>query len=459
MAGGKFDPSVGKIRPGTYTNVVSTAEQSMPTGTRGVVTIPLIGHDYGPAKQFIHISAMSPDAHKAQLGYSVFDATSKSALMIREALKNAAEVLAYIPATGTKATVATTGYSITAKYGGKRGNDLCVVIAANPEGGFDVKVYLGTNRVEEFVGVKTVGDVIAAGSEWVVFAAVGDPGAETDLVANAGLQLEGGANAEVATADITAYLDALDGEQWNVLAFPLAPTGESGDTNRALCEAVKSKIAALRDGSGKYRHAVVCKFAADYEGITNVTNGVVLNDGTEITADIATAWVAGVYAASDIAVSNTYHTYPNAVKVFGAKTDEEAETAIKAGEFFFTVGDAGDVCVEYDINSLTTFDKPKHESFRKNRVMRAIDGICTELKLRIPPNRYDNNETGWSQIAGVAKALLMEYQNAGAIQNVDTDSDIVIDKAKSVGDSTYISVAIKPVDSAEKIYLTVAVGQ
>ena len=56
---------------------------------------------------------------------------------------------------------------------------------------------------------------------------------------------------------------------------------------------------------------------------------------------------------------------------------------------------------------------------------------------------------------GRGNAILKQYEADNAISDVDYDNDFLVDRTKSSGDGTYINVAIKPVDSAEKIYITV----
>lgn len=56
---------------------------------------------------------------------------------------------------------------------------------------------------------------------------------------------------------------------------------------------------------------------------------------------------------------------------------------------------------------------------------------------------------------GIGVSLLKEYEEEGAIKNVDTEADFLVDKVRSSGDSTYFDVAITPVDSAEKLYFSV----
>lgn len=101
MAGGTFDKSVGKVRPGTYINFEASNQSTLGSSDRGMVLIPLINHSYGPEKEFITISNESVDSAIDKLGYSVYD-DDPSMLLIREAFKNASTVIVYIAKAGTK---------------------------------------------------------------------------------------------------------------------------------------------------------------------------------------------------------------------------------------------------------------------------------------------------------------------------------------------------------------------
>ena len=125
MAGGNFDINVGKKRPGAYVNTKSKKQQKPSGSTRGIVVLPIVGYDWGPDAQFIKISAESPDGEIVKLGRSVYD-DNDSMLLIRECLKNAITCYVYIINGGAKATATAEGLTITAAYGGTRGNDIKV---------------------------------------------------------------------------------------------------------------------------------------------------------------------------------------------------------------------------------------------------------------------------------------------------------------------------------------------
>lgn len=443
MAGGTFDKAVGKVRPGTYVNFISSERESIKGAERGTVIIPLANTDYGPSAEVMTLTGAAPDEFMTKLGWSIYDDdASGNMLLIREAFKRASTVLAYICTAGTaKATVTAGGLIATAKYAGTRGNKLSFSVVANPVAGFDVTVFLDGAKMELFEGVTVYTDL--ADSDWIDFAKDGN----NSISAVAGATLTGGTSGTTANADVTSFLEAAGGQKWNTMCFPF--------TDAALLTACKTKIKYMRENEGKTVQAVVANMTSpDYEGIINVVNGYTL-DGKTLTAAQATAWVAGATAGATYVQSNTYRSVEGAITVNGIKSHEQAVAAIQAGQFFFSVSEAGTVVVEYDINSLVTFADGKGESYRKNRVMRVLDSFKDSLMLNFPPNKFDNNTTGWAIMEGIGRSVLKVYAEAGAIYDVDYDNDFKVDTESSFGDQTYFIVGIKPSDSAEKLFFTV----
>ena len=140
----------------------------------------------------------------------------------------------------------------------------------------------------------------------------------------------------------------------------------------------------------------------------------------------------------------------------GPKSNEEAIAAINAGEFFFSVNENDEVVVEYDINSLVTYADKKDRSYRKNRVIRVYDTFQEAVQLNFPPNKYDNDSRGWDIMEGIGRTIMKQFEDAGAITNVDYDNDFLVDRGTSQGDETFFNVGLQPVDSAEKLYFTIA---
>lgn len=449
MAGGRFDINVGKVRPGTYINFEAEKQDAVNASERGVVILPLGPTDYGPAGELIHLTADAPDAAMDKLGYSIADNdTNHNMLRIREAFKGAREVIVYICTEGTTAASATGGgLKGTAKYKGTRGNSLSYSVVANPVSGFDITVFLAGEAMEKFYGVTTAAEL--SESKYITFEAASG---SSSISAVAGVTLANGANATLSNSGVTAFLAAAEGVAWNTMAFPF--------TDSSLETALISKIKHLRENVGKTVQATASNCVADYEGIINVTNGYKLTDGTTVAAADATAYAAGITAGTTGGQSNTNRTVEGAVSVVSPKTHEEAETAILNGEFFFSASEAGNVVVEYDINSLTTFSNGKNSTYRKNKIIRVFDELAEAIKANFPPNRFDNDETGWEIMEGIGGTLLKSFGprsegGSGEITNIDYTNDFKVDRERSGGDQTYFDVAIQPVDAAEKLYFTV----
>lgn len=252
-------------------------------------------------------------------------------------------------------------------------------------------------------------------------------------------------------ASVTTALGKLKTVAFQVLCYPY--DGVSETANKA---AIVTWIKAMRDEEGVKCQAVLANQDADHEAVINVVQGVVLASGTELTAAKTTAWVAGAAAGASIATSNTGTTYVGAIDVSPRMTKSEMEAAIKAGKFIFKVDSTQNVSAVYDINSLTTLTAEKAKMFTKNRVIRTIDNIANDVTKIFEANyvgKINNNEDGRSLL----KAALIDYfntlQNMAAIQNFETDDVNVA--AGTDSDAVVVECNIQPVDSVEKIYITV----
>ena len=114
----------------------------------------------------------------------------------------------------------------------------------------------------------------------------------------------------------------------------------------------------------------------------------------------------------------------------------------------------GSVKVCTDINTLTSYSVDKGQEFSKNRVMRVLNQFCNDVYKQFSLyyiGKTDNTETGRNLMKGWIVGYLNEIQ-AGFVAD-----DVQVREGSSV-DSVLIDVAIQPVDSIEKIYMTVTVS-
>lgn len=250
---------------------------------------------------------------------------------------------------------------------------------------------------------------------------------------------------------VETALTKLKTVQFNTLCYPYDSTEVA-----ATKSAIVTWIEALRTNDGVKAQVVLANQTADKESVINVGNGVVLSDGTTLTAAQTTAWVAGVTAGANINQSNTGKLYMDAVDVAPRMTKSEMEAAITAGKFIFKVNSAQNVSAVYDINSLTTTTSAKSEVFKKNRVIRTIDSINNDIVEIFESNfvgKVNNNKEGRIILRSYLINYFNELQRLSAVTNFVAD-DIKVNEG-TASDAVVIECYIQPVDSVEKIYISV----
>ena len=216
----------------------------------------------------------------------------------------------------------------------------------------------------------------------------------------------------------------------------------------------------MRDEEGKYVQAVVANYNdADYEGIINNVNGVTLEDGTSISAVEFTAWVAGATAGASLVESNTGKTINGAVGIVDQLSNEAIISGLKTGQFILSSNQNGTIKVEKDINSLHTYSDDISYNFTKNRVIRVLDTIGSDIKniwettfLGLVSNNVDGRDLFKASLINYLKDL----QGRGAIQDFNGADDVEVTQGQAI-DSVVADIRVKPVDSMEYLYLTINV--
>lgn len=444
MAGGTW-LSQNKVRAGAYINFKAIPKPTMTVGDRGIVAIPL-SLNWGATGKLIEVysSDLLDGNSKKSVGFTVYDSESK---LLAGALSYCYKALVYrTDADGVKASGTIGVITATAKYFGTLGNSITI----------SVKQKTGTNlyEVETFVsGASVDKQVIAQGSElesndYVDFTVV-----EGELTENTGVALTGGTNGTVdESTAYSAMFDLLRTAKWQTLACL-----SSNVTIKALVQTI---IESMRNDEGRYVQAVVADYdGADCEGIINSVSGAII-DGVTFTKEDFVAIVAGMTAGASFNESNTARKIKGATSITNPLTDGEIKTALGDGKFLLSASSDGSIKVEQDINSLHTFTLEKNYNFSKNRVIRTLDEIGTSVKItweNTYMGKVDNNKTG----RGLFKADLINYgnelQRRGGIQEFKGADDITISQGEAL-DSVLVTWGVMPVDSMEKLYMTVNVN-
>ena len=447
MSGGIWT-SQNKPLPGVYINVKSQGSVSANVGDRGRVAIaePL---SWGPTRT---VQEITPGEDVTPfIGY---DITSEKALFLREMMKGSdttpgpSRILLYRPegTGGVKASATIGQLTVTALYTGIRGNDITVVVSEEPDAGgsYTVKTVIdGTEKDSQTI--TDLSKLVA--NAWVSFSGTGTTVEET-----AGTALTGGTDPTVAAADYAAFLTAIEPYQFDILVYD--------GTDATTIQAFAAFAQRVSNSIGKKCQAVMAgetAAASNSEFVIAVNNGVTLTDGTQLTAQQAAWWLGGAEAGAMYNDSLTYAQYPGALEANPKLTEDQAAEAVQSGKICF-IDTFGVVKVCTDINTLTTFTPEKGQEFSKNRIMRVLMQFCNDVYENFSSNyigKTDNNENGRNLLKGWIIGYLNEMQANNGIQNF-TSEDVTVLPGNSV-DSVVVNVAVQPVDSVEKIYMTVTV--
>lgn len=431
LGGGTFT-SQNQVLPGAYMVFISAARTGASVSDRGTAAMGL-ELDWGPEGEVFELHAADlQDEALPTLGHDRYDEALKG---VRDVFQNAHTLYGYrLNGGGTKAE----NEYAKALCSGTRGNDLKIVIQANPddEGAFDVQTVLGDKLVDKQT-VTSAAELQR--NDYVVWK-------DAELSVTAGTALSGGENGTVTGQSHQDFLDQI--ESYAVNAIGCLSTENS--VKAMYCNFAKR----MREEVGSKFQVVVHDQPADYEGVVNVKNKS-LDEGWPESAMVY--WATGANAGCDLSSSCTNALYDGEFSVDVNYTQAQLKAAIKAGEFTFHRVDS-DVRVLTDINSLVSLTEAKNELFQANTTIRTIDEIATSI-ARIFCERYignvRNNEAGrlslWSDIVSHHK----ELEELGAIENF-SEEDVTIQQGKEKV-AVVVSDAVTVTGAMEKLYLTCAI--
>lgn len=452
MAGGRWTAQ-NKRRPGAYVNFKSVPRALASIGTRGTITVPMLSMEWGPEGQLIELNSSDLIDGKSieKIGFSGFDA---EALPFRAMLSHCQKALIFrMDNTGTvkaSAEVNDGGLTATAKYSGEAGNNIHVAVIKSDQDDdlFDVITFYRLVEMDRQT-VETIDELVS--NSWVDFSGDG----ALVVTEEAGVPLKGGKSGTPGTGDLgTNYIQALRGKQWDVMAF--------GWVFSNFGPAMEQYIRFNREDIGIARQLVINgDTSADYEGIISTMNqGFVDSNGERCDPETFTLYVGSLTAGAEITDSRTGFVIPGATEIINPVDETEFDLFLDEGYFLLSRRRDGAIVVEQDINTLHTFTQDKNREFSKNRVLRTLDEINNTITLTFERSylgKVNNNDTGRTSFKADCIHYLNSLQENGAIQNFDPTQDIVVSQGNDV-DSVVVDLGIQPVDSMEKLYMTVNVG-
>lgn len=437
-----------KQRPGAYINFVSVPRPVGAIGSRGVV-ICALPMTWGPINKLITLTGddLLNGQSISKIGCDAYNV--EESLPYRLALAGCYKALIYrLDIGGAKASVALgSDLTVNAKYAGSTGNNISVVITKDKpvEGQYSVDVLFKKVKKESFV-VSSAEELKTIKSDWVDFV-----GAGTTVPETAGANLENGTNGQAST-DLESFFNLASGETWNCLAV--------NSTAAEIQTSISEFIQNMRDTRGKKVQGVVYDYAeANHEGLISVNQGFTTAKDT-VDVDLFPIYVASITAGAEINESNTARVVEDAETIINPIEENKVEDALREGKFLLTYRQDGMVCVEKDINTLTTFTVDKGDVFSKNRVIRCLDEIGNSVALKFNTNycgKIDNNAIGRNLYKVELMSMMDSLVDIGAIQNFKGAEDITVLPGADL-ESVVVDMVIQPVNSIEKLYMTVNVN-
>lgn len=485
MAGGTWRIQ-NKRRPGVYINVRGDGKPVLTTPLGRLLMFQNKPLGWGK-KGIIELTATSD--FTALTGHKN---TDKVLAPVYEALKDAETVLLLNDFDGgVKATAKKDGvYTINAKYEGEQGNNISVSFAPAPLADsantqdVTVTTIFGTKQVDQvkITLPKASADAIAAAeltkedqlevhNDYVDITFGTNPADVTKelngkgeyplytaifngLTQNAAnVSLAGGTNGTNKVVD--DMNDYLENEFYAVATT--AGWDESSNIHKLLVEEIK----LLRENVGIKVRAVVPNeggMVYNYEGVSTVLNGYVLNDGTVITPNIAAARFAGMSASATPDQALTYTQLDDAAEARPKLNNDKTIEALNAGQIVFTTRAGNRVVIEQDINSLTKFTSVKPKDFSKNRIIRTLDEICTNTTQTFETSflgKVSNNEAGRNVFKANRIGYLTGLQNQNMIRDFE-NSDLTLSQGDEK-DAVLMELYVTPVDAMEKLYVNLIV--
>ncbi len=473
MAKGVWSQTDKPVRPGFYMNFIGAAQDTISSGTRGVVALP-VKANWGPVQEVVEITSEKEliDTY----GDEVREELSAYECIRLALLGGPKKVLAYrmIDEAAAQATLTLKDeaeadvLTLTTMFETDKDFKVTVRDNALDDTKQDLVLYEGAKKLYEFTfakGADVLANALAAINEdknnkWLEAVKIADGNAT--LASINGQELVGGnaGTANITNALYVAAMSALEPYDFNVFTL-------DGVTDSSLQASVKAWVERLRR-EGKMITAFVGGSTEEDKDIANANSrsagfnheGMV-NVG--VSAKLAGVWyssakvaccVAGKAAGQALKESLTYAVMPFEDTV-PRLTHSQITAALQAGTLVL-VHDGEKVIIEQGINTLTSLREGQNNSFKKIKGVRIMDAIATDTAKTAQDSyigKVINNEDGQAAVLSAIK----NYFEALAPTLIANDFTVEVDterQAAAEADEFYWKWDARLIDSMEKIFGT-----
>lgn len=256
-------------------------------------------------------------------------------------------------------------------------------------------------------------------------------------------------------ADAQNYLETI---RWDYVVVP--------DIEAAEVMSFATWIKALRDTKKKKVKAVLPNCAADHEGIINFATQKIVTVNKEFTTAEYCSRIAGLIAGTPLTIASTFAPLPEVIDC-DKMTTEQLDAAIDEGKFVL-YNDGEKIKVARGVNSLVTTTEGKLDSFKKIKIIEAMDLIHDDIKktaednyLGKYSNSYDNKCLLIAAILGYLESLELDGVLSRGMTDIGINLEVQANYLKSIGykslDGRTVDemkeLEIKQADTRDKVFL------
>ena len=274
----------------------------------------------------------------------------------------------------------------------------------------------------------------------------------------------------VLPADAENYADALNELKKIKFNYLVVPAASTDNATNDIVSYVKSQRA-----DDKLIKAVLPKTQGDNEGIINFATEKVYVNEKEYTTEQYCSRIAGIIAGTPINISCTYAPLLELTDC-SRMTKEEMDKAVDEGKLIVWF-DGEKVKTARGVNSLVTTTQDKGESFRKIKIVEAMDMIASDIRTTAEDNylgkyanTYDNKCLLVSAIGNYFNQLKMDgvvsdynieidiEANRGYLKGKGVDTESMSDdqiKTADTGSFVFLKATVKILDAIEDIVLPI----
>jgi len=255
-------------------------------------------------------------------------------------------------------------------------------------------------------------------------------------------------------------LVALENQRWDYLAIPEIKDSET--------QTIATWIKGMRTTKDKKVKAVLPNIKADSEGIINFTNSIIKTKAKTFTTAEYCSRIAGLIAGTPMTIACTFAPLSEVIECDGYGK-EIYDSKVEAGELFF-FNDGEKIKIARGVNSFTTTIQDKGDSFKKIKLVDAMDMIHDDIKKTAEDNylgKYANSYDNKCLLISAIQGYFDQLELDGILDPKKNSVEIDVEQQKvyllSTGSYTADELAemseqkIKEANTKDKVFLKASI--